>query len=227
MNRVKVTMLVMAAVAAVAGPAALACNHEKVQSIVVPAEETTVIQTLPAVVNEKASCIIGPTKFEVTAQPTTLIRELPVVVPAPSCEVIEPGSLVIKEQRYVLPQKTTRTELLIVPNDDGLGSAGLGSGSSASLELSLAGPNFAKRLANMLGQINLGESRGWLTSDETAMLKSKQSSLVSQLSSESADGMSRDEIDSMERQLTAFNIEINHELNDAEGSVAAQPNLMY
>ncbi|MFN8658212.1 MAG: hypothetical protein U0105_17895 [Candidatus Obscuribacterales bacterium] len=224
MNRVKVTMLVMAAVAAVAGPAALACNHEKVQSIVVPAEETTVIQTLPVVVGEPGTCFVGPTKFEVTAQPTTLIRTLPAVVPAPSCEVIEPGSLVIKEQRYAEPVQSTstRTQLLIVPNGDASGSA-----SSASVDISLKGPNFAQRLANMLDQINLGESRGWLTSDETSMLKSKQASLASEEVAARTDGYSRTEIDNLERELTAFNIEINHEMNDAEGSVAAQPNLMY
>lgn len=226
MRKITLSMLVMAAVATIAGPAVNACGEkEKVQSVVIPAEETTVIQTLPAVVDEKAQCIIGPTRFDVTTNPTTLIRELPVVVPAPSCEVIEPGSLVIKEQRYVLPSSTTKTQLLVVPSADA--GAGAGVGGSASLDLSMRGPNFPLRLANMMDQINLGESRGWLTSSEASALKSEHASYVADEAAAGADGYSRAEIDDLERKLTAFNITINHELNDGEGSIARQPNLLY
>lgn len=222
MKKIRLTMLVMAAVAAIAGPAANACgDKEHVKSMVIPVETITV---LPAVIDGSASCAIGPTKFDVTTNPTMIIRELPAVVPAPSCEVIEPGQLVIKEQRYVMPASTTieRTQLLVVPG------AGADAGSGAGLDLlSLRGPNFQKRLANMMDQIALGESRGWLTSSEAAALKSEGAGYAADELAARTDGYSMGEITDLERKLTAFNITISHELNDNEGSVASNlsPNL--
>jgi hypothetical protein len=81
-------------------------------------------------------------------------------------------------------------------------------------------PNFAKRLANMKDQINLGGSRGWLTAAELGQLNSVHDRLANLLRSHEIGGLSKIEIDDLEKQFTLFNQVIASELNDSESAVA-------
>lgn len=81
-------------------------------------------------------------------------------------------------------------------------------------------PNFDRRLSNMKDQINLGASRGWLTSGELAHLNSEHDRLASLLRSYQAGGLTNTEIDDLEKQFTRFNQLIAADLNNSETSVA-------
>lgn len=86
--------------------------------------------------------------------------------------------------------------------------------STITTESTLRSPQFMKRLSNMAEQINLAESRGWLTSDELSSLRSEQSRLSSLLDSSNVGGLTKTEIDELERNWTSFNQQIQAELHD-------------
>jgi hypothetical protein len=81
-------------------------------------------------------------------------------------------------------------------------------------------PQFAPRLANMKEQINLGASRGWLSSAELAQLNSEYNRLDTLLRSHEVGGLTGPEIDDLEKQFTLFNQVIASELNDRDSAVA-------
>lgn len=139
------------------------------------------------------------------------VKTQSIVVPAETMTIQTFPAVVVPASEVLLPQTTTtttvtRTKSIIVPTD-------LSSSSSVTMDSTMfMGPSFEKRLANMLDQINMGESRGWINSAEASALRSEHASYKSDELAAKADGFSRMEIDDLERKLTAFNITIHHAL---------------
>ena len=82
-------------------------------------------------------------------------------------------------------------------------------------------PKYTKRLELMLEQIDLGESKGMMSSARASQLRAEQSSLVQYASEVRQNGFQRSQLDNLDKQLTAFNAEIAHAMVHDTASAGA------
>jgi hypothetical protein len=141
------------------------------------------------------------------------IRTKPAVV-QPFVRVMPNTHVYTVPQKFIsVPASTVTRSVLVVPGNSPKVTTTI---STTLTKL----PDFAKRLANMKDQINLGANRGWLTAGELGQLNIEHDRLANLLRSHEIGGLNKAEIDDLEKQLTLFNQVIASELNDSESAVA-------
>jgi hypothetical protein len=137
--------------------------------------------------------------------------------------MVVPGvrTLVVPMRRVILPPATitrTRTFQMVMPSSSAVTTTTLPAvvpepvtttSTTTVTETKLTQPDPLGRLHNMMDQITLGESKGLLTSDESASLRSEFTRLDTLIQADLVDGLTTTENDDLERQLTVFNQQIS------------------
>ena len=80
---------------------------------------------------------------------------------------------------------------------------------------------YAKRLAKMLDQINLGLDRGYISASQADRLKAKYSDLSNQEQQCASNGFTKDQTDVLEKNMNVFNVEVSHMLSDGARTAGA------
>lgn len=85
-------------------------------------------------------------------------------------------------------------------------------------------PKYKQRLTTYGEQIDLGITRGWLTSEEAARFKQEIARLAALEAEASAHGYPKPELDNLEGQFTKFNIDLSQASNKpAAGTTKSAP----
>jgi hypothetical protein len=139
----------------------------------------------------------------------------PAVLPTMRQTIIVPGSrlilpppTVVRTQRMVLPMTTTTTTTLpaVVP----VAPTTTTTTTTTVTEEKVQTPDPLGRLHSMMDQINLGESKGMLTADESASLRGEYTRLDTLIQADLVGGLTDVEINDLETQLTLFNQQISN-----------------
>jgi hypothetical protein len=138
-------------------------------------------------------------------QHTSSVQTLPAVV-APAC-----GTVVVPttEVQTVAPL-VERTELMVSPAP------------SLSLGTMILGLNHQDRLHDMMDQVDLGASRGWLSGDQVTALRAEHDRLMSLIRDRQSDGLTMDEVNDIELQLNVFSQTIVGNLNAFDRPIAVE-----
>ena len=204
-NRISDATALGAALAIMLGTAALA---------------DTIYVESPAVVNEQ---LVVPGSVLVPATTSTTVVEKRVVTqPAPT--VVEERSVLVPqvsmpavvEQQILIPAEPTT----IMKRTVTVGTT-TPTVTTQSTDISLeTGPTpvFHKRIQLMREQIDLGLSKGLMSSERGSSFKQRLDSLTSEADSVVAEGTPKDLSDRLERRLNGINIEISNSMNTQLGS---------
>lgn len=163
-------------------------------------------------------------EHKVVAPSTTIVEKHSVVLPQPSSTVVEQRSVVYPATPVVIPSTPVVVEKqVVVPAQPetimkrtitvGTRKPALG---SKTTEISLqSGPyqTFKKRVENMKDQVNLGVSKGLMSSAAADSFSMRLNSLASEAHSVALAGTPKSLSDSLEQKLTGINIEISDAMN--------------
>lgn len=185
--------------------------------------EAPVIQTYPAVLSP------------VTTEVRTVETRAAVVAPLETHEMIRaiPDTISNTTVRTLpaVVERTTTFPAIVSPLVDSSTSSTTVVGPMLSFDrLSLReaflGLNPMDRLSDMMDQVSLGSTRGWLTADEVGTLNAERDRIAAMINSSAPGGLTMSEINQIEVALTTFNQTIASEVNDMEGSIAGS-NLLF
>ncbi len=81
--------------------------------------------------------------------------------------------------------------------------------------------NYLKRLARIMQQIDMGQNKGWLTADQTAVLKERQRALVDKEAVFFTAGngiISKADSDCLEKEINGLNISVTKQMSSSVAS---------
>lgn len=178
---------------------------------------------------------LQPLMFTLPARADTVFIETPAIISEPMIEIAPqaiirtPSTTVIKEESIVLPQ-TVSPPVYVTPSSQvvkeettttTVKKTALPSSEVVSSEVDITlgpKPAFQKRLNLMKEQVNLGLSRGWLTSGQASSFHSRLDSLLVYADAVDLAVTARNMPDSIEAQANTLNIEITNAMKSELGS---------
>lgn len=127
-------------------------------------------------------------------------------------EPLAPPASVTTIKQIVTPDVEASRRLLIFPANPVSSSSSV----TTITDVPFSGKeNFARRLELMKEQLDTGISRGWIHPEDAAVLNQDYVDLVAQLNLSTAQGMSLDQQNALERRLNQFNIDLSQHMSTA------------